>query len=111
MLEVTQGLADNARQLLRGKDAGMGSCGDRLDRCSKLGRPLGTDAGGEQCRAHTAKYISRTRLRSPRRTGHCNQHRPTVRSCDDLRRTPEGWRFSRRVAYSDIPYISLDGIL
>lgn len=30
---------------------------------------------------------------------------------DDLRRTPDGWRFSRRVAYSDIPYISLDGII
>jgi hypothetical protein len=87
LLEVTQGLADDARQFLRGKDAGMDSCGDRLDRCSKLGRLLGTYAGGEQGRAHTAQYISRTRLRSPRRTGHCNQHRPTVRSCDDLRRT------------------------
>ena len=30
---------------------------------------------------------------------------------DELRRTPAGWRFARRVAYSDIPYISLDGIL
>jgi uncharacterized protein (TIGR02246 family) len=30
---------------------------------------------------------------------------------DDLLRTPDGWRFQRREAYSDIPYISLDGIL
>jgi uncharacterized protein (TIGR02246 family) len=30
---------------------------------------------------------------------------------DQLRRTSDGWRFSRRVAYSDIPYISLDGIV
>lgn len=33
------------------------------------------------------------------------------RYSDELRRTPDGWRFSRRVAYSDIPYISLDGII
>jgi uncharacterized protein (TIGR02246 family) len=30
---------------------------------------------------------------------------------DDLVRTPDGWRFHRREAYSDIPYISLDGII
>jgi ketosteroid isomerase-like protein len=30
---------------------------------------------------------------------------------DDLVRTPDGWRFARRIAYSDVPYISLDGIL
>jgi uncharacterized protein (TIGR02246 family) len=30
---------------------------------------------------------------------------------DDLVRTAEGWRFQRREAYSDIPYISLDGIV
>jgi ketosteroid isomerase-like protein len=30
---------------------------------------------------------------------------------DELVRTPAGWRFQRREAYSDIPYISLDGIL
>lgn len=29
------------------------------------------------------------------------------RYLDELRRTPEGWRFSRRVAYSDIPYIDI----
>ena len=33
------------------------------------------------------------------------------RYSDELRRTPAGWKFTRRVAYSDIPYISLDGIL
>ncbi len=33
------------------------------------------------------------------------------RYSDQLVRTAEGWRFSRRVAYSDIPYISLDGII
>jgi 3-phenylpropionate/cinnamic acid dioxygenase small subunit len=33
------------------------------------------------------------------------------RYSDDLVRTPEGWKFSRRVAYSDIPYISLTGII
>jgi ketosteroid isomerase-like protein len=33
------------------------------------------------------------------------------RYSDELRRTPDGWRFSRRVAYSDIPYISLAGII
>ena len=26
---------------------------------------------------------------------------------DELRRTEDGWRFSRRVAYSDIPYIDI----
>jgi uncharacterized protein (TIGR02246 family) len=26
---------------------------------------------------------------------------------DELRRTPDGWRFTKRVAYSDIPYIDL----
>jgi hypothetical protein len=30
---------------------------------------------------------------------------------DDLVRTSAGWRFARRVAYSDVPYISLEGIL
>jgi ketosteroid isomerase-like protein len=29
---------------------------------------------------------------------------------DELRRTPHGWRFSRRVAYSDVPYIDIDGV-
>jgi ketosteroid isomerase-like protein len=33
------------------------------------------------------------------------------RYSDELRRTPDGWRFSRRIAYSDIPYISLEGIV
>ena len=33
------------------------------------------------------------------------------RYSDELRRTPDGWKFSRRVAYSDIPYISLEGII
>jgi ketosteroid isomerase-like protein len=33
------------------------------------------------------------------------------RYSDELRRTPDGWKFSRRIAYSDIPYISLDGII
>jgi ketosteroid isomerase-like protein len=33
------------------------------------------------------------------------------RYSDELRRTPDGWKFSRRVAYSDVPYISLEGIL
>jgi ketosteroid isomerase-like protein len=33
------------------------------------------------------------------------------RYSDELRRTPDGWRFSRRIAYSDIPYISLAGII
>jgi ketosteroid isomerase-like protein len=32
------------------------------------------------------------------------------RYLDELRRTPEGWRFSRRVAYSDIPYIDLTDV-
>lgn len=30
---------------------------------------------------------------------------------DELVRTPEGWRFQRREAYSDVPYISLEGII
>jgi uncharacterized protein (TIGR02246 family) len=30
---------------------------------------------------------------------------------DTLVRTSDGWRFQRREAYSDIPYISLDGII
>ena len=30
---------------------------------------------------------------------------------DTLVRTPDGWRFQRREAYSDIPYISLEGII
>jgi ketosteroid isomerase-like protein len=29
---------------------------------------------------------------------------------DRLRRTPDGWRFARRVAYSDIPYIDLTDV-
>jgi ketosteroid isomerase-like protein len=33
------------------------------------------------------------------------------RYTDELVRTAEGWKFSRRVAYSDIPYISLEGII
>lgn len=33
------------------------------------------------------------------------------RYSDELRRTPDGWKFSRRIAYSDIPYISLEGII
>ena len=33
------------------------------------------------------------------------------RYTDELVRTPDGWKFSRRVAYSDIPYISLEGII
>jgi ketosteroid isomerase-like protein len=33
------------------------------------------------------------------------------RYSDELVRTPDGWKFSRRVAYSDIPYISLEGII
>ena len=32
------------------------------------------------------------------------------RYLDELRRTPDGWRFSRRVAYSDIPYIDLTDV-
>lgn len=30
---------------------------------------------------------------------------------DELVRTPEGWKFQRREAYSDVPYISLEGII
>lgn len=30
---------------------------------------------------------------------------------DTLARTPAGWRFQRREAYCDVPYISLDGII
>jgi ketosteroid isomerase-like protein len=30
---------------------------------------------------------------------------------DHLVRTPAGWRFAHRIAYSDVPYISLEGIL
>ena len=33
------------------------------------------------------------------------------RYTDELIRTSDGWKFSRRVAYSDIPYISLEGII
>ena len=33
------------------------------------------------------------------------------RYIDELVRTADGWKFSRRVAYSDIPYISLEGII
>jgi hypothetical protein len=29
---------------------------------------------------------------------------------DELRRTDAGWRFSRRVAYSDIPYIDITDV-
>jgi len=29
---------------------------------------------------------------------------------DELRRTPDGWRFSRRLAYSDVPYIDLTDV-
>jgi ketosteroid isomerase-like protein len=32
------------------------------------------------------------------------------RYLDELRRTPDGWRFSRRVAYSDIPYIDITDV-
>ena len=32
------------------------------------------------------------------------------RYLDQLRRTPDGWRFSRRVAYSDVPYIDLTNV-
>lgn len=32
------------------------------------------------------------------------------RYLDQLRRTPDGWRFSRRVAYSDIPYLDLTDV-
>lgn len=32
------------------------------------------------------------------------------RYVDRLRRTPDGWRFSRRVAYSDVPYIDLTDV-
>ena len=32
------------------------------------------------------------------------------RYLDRLRRTPDGWRFSRRVAYSDVPYIDLTDV-
>jgi ketosteroid isomerase-like protein len=30
---------------------------------------------------------------------------------DQLRRTADGWRFAHREAYSDVPYISLEGII
>ncbi|HEY7628953.1 MAG TPA: nuclear transport factor 2 family protein [Ilumatobacteraceae bacterium] len=44
-----------------------------------------------------------------------NNDRPVFemlgRYSDELRRTPDGWKFTRRVAYSDIPYISLEGII
>jgi ketosteroid isomerase-like protein len=33
------------------------------------------------------------------------------RYVDQLVRTPAGWRFHRREAYSDVPYISLEGII
>ena len=29
---------------------------------------------------------------------------------DELRRTETGWKFSRRVAYSDIPYIDITAV-
>ena len=29
---------------------------------------------------------------------------------DELRRTADGWKFSRRVAYSDIPYIDITDV-
>jgi ketosteroid isomerase-like protein len=29
---------------------------------------------------------------------------------DELQRTPDGWRFSRRLAYSDVPYIDLTDV-
>ena len=29
---------------------------------------------------------------------------------DELRRTADGWRFSRRVAYSDVPYIDISDV-
>ena len=32
------------------------------------------------------------------------------RYLDQLRRTPDGWRFSRRVAYSDVPYIDISDV-
>jgi ketosteroid isomerase-like protein len=32
------------------------------------------------------------------------------RYLDELRRTPDGWRFSRRVAYSDVPYIDITDV-
>lgn len=32
------------------------------------------------------------------------------RYLDQLRRTPDGWRFSRRVAYCDIPYIDITDV-
>lgn len=32
------------------------------------------------------------------------------RYLDQLRRTPDGWRFCRRVAYSDVPYIDLTDV-
>lgn len=32
------------------------------------------------------------------------------RYLDELRRTPDGWRFSRRVAYSDVPYIDISDV-
>ena len=32
------------------------------------------------------------------------------RYLDQLRRTPAGWRFTRRIAYSDIPYIDLTDV-
>jgi ketosteroid isomerase-like protein len=30
---------------------------------------------------------------------------------DEIVRTPEGWKFKRRVAYRDMPYVSLEGVL
>lgn len=32
------------------------------------------------------------------------------RYLDELRRTPDGWRFSRRVAYCDVPYIDITDV-
>ena len=30
---------------------------------------------------------------------------------DEIVRTPDGWKFQRRVAYRDMPYVSLEGVL
>ena len=30
---------------------------------------------------------------------------------DEIVRTPDGWKFRRRVAYRDMPYVSLEGVL
>ena len=95
-----------------GPAADRGSCWSRRSRCGASDRerthhlvlnPVIDVDGDTATAASNWGYVTRSERDAP-------VFLMLGRYLDELRRTPDGWRFSRRVAYSDIPYIDITDV-